>query len=801
MGFSMKFLAGFFIFLHFSSYACISVFKNRVHKTDVVKIKTLEEFALYMTQNLLLQEGQELLFESYKKNWLGGFDVNPSLKQVFSVLKKYPELSKPVLREQILTFPINSYEQPESIKQFIKIFSNSALSRRNNLFQIEANLGFWRKMLGFPEPNIHPKLTRAEKKSLKAAHQKDFLKYLNTVITENDRVFIKNPFKNYMEKMTVLYKALDKHRENLLDQGQDVHNISKAMVDLVDTAGFGNPHFIALLKSKDSLDNLEGVRKILQDRNISVQKLDIAWHFSDLPEFLGVKKYENYSTQVIEMEKNLQTQTITDQSAEIFRIRALSLQESPFRSCLSGDCATNTYFNKALDPNFLYFTLTDKNMRSLGHITVVLGQALNEKRKFVHTAFIDKIQNVPNHKIIPFLEGIRLSVKEEGYKLALPRDVGNASGLSNEDITRAYVKTQILPKLKTSLKDFDPHPNEYYTGGHLGFSQAGYMPTLLEFKGIKPKGHFQINPGEKHPPKLAEKSLSIKSLYKPVLNLKNSPKEESQMRFINNIPEIVRMKGLGFSKKQAKVFLMSKISNLSSSFRIRKQAFYTLTWLIMPAHDSFFWSAERTLDSSPEHRIELFNSFFTNSWRNLSKSFSSFSKKEQKTIIGEMSNWKESAFILKRNFIRNVSILLFLAVDSQKRFMALFDEFFGSVLDVNIIMNDMNLLYFLIKKNHKNLLENAAFLLEKGIDINHKTVTGHSVLMHLVKNLLRRDDFENIDVIEFFIRKGADVNAYTQYGGRLLSQVRSFLKKPENADKKHRWKKIEDLLVQNGAVE
>ena len=75
---------------------------------------------------------------------------------------------------------------------------------------------------------------------------------------------------------------------------------------------------------------------------------------------------------------------------ETFRLRALSLQESSFRGCLGGDCSTRSYFDLALDPNFIYFTLTDVHHRSSGQITVVLGTAVNKKGEVVKTAFVDR---------------------------------------------------------------------------------------------------------------------------------------------------------------------------------------------------------------------------------------------------------------------------------------------------------------------------------------------------------------------------------------------------------------------------
>jgi hypothetical protein len=89
------------------------------------------------------------------------------------------------------------------------------------------------------------------------------------------------------------------------------------------------------------------------------------------------------------------------------------LAEAPFRSCIGGsDCSSRTYLTKALDPNYQYFTLTDAEGYSSGHITVVLGSAPGKAKSRIPSlehgsderklAFIDKIQNVP-HEDLPIM--------------------------------------------------------------------------------------------------------------------------------------------------------------------------------------------------------------------------------------------------------------------------------------------------------------------------------------------------------------------------------------------------------------
>ena len=96
---------------------------------------------------------------------------------------------------------------------------------------------------------------------------------------------------------------------------------------------------------------------------------------------IGSTKKENLSQILSDIQREIQNSPYTVAGQQVFRVRALSLQESPFRGCLGGDCSTEEYFNLGLDPNFISFTLTNEEFQSSGHITVVLGKARSEKEK------------------------------------------------------------------------------------------------------------------------------------------------------------------------------------------------------------------------------------------------------------------------------------------------------------------------------------------------------------------------------------------------------------------------------------
>jgi len=217
-------------------------------------------------------------------------------------------------------------------------------------------------------------------------------------------------------------------------------------------------------------------------------------HFQELQAGLriefptGLSKNENPSQNIQKIEQEILSQgKFTTKPTETVRVRSLSIQEAPFRSCLGGsDCSTRTYFSKALDPNYNYFTMTDSLNNSNGHVTIVLGEAINpQTNQKEKVAFIDKLQNIPNQKIPNFLQAVSLSLRERGYKLGVPEDVGDHNGLSNMDTTRHYVAQEVVPKLTQRLTTFVPHSHQYefkntYSRAYNKLNVKIYEPLSIE---------------------------------------------------------------------------------------------------------------------------------------------------------------------------------------------------------------------------------------------------------------------------------------------------------------------------------
>ena len=678
-----------------------------------------ESFASAMTKGLTLREGQGLLMALYLKNktpYPPEGMIQTLLEDVLRILDSYPEFAKPLLREQVLEFPLIERESPESLKNFVRSFTRSAGRIRNNLFKIEANLGFWMTMLGFSK--------NTEKNS--------FITWLNTTpLDQKTRDFIKDPAKPYKERAVALYRALEEMRkaetaDSRGDNNQVVQRIGQAMANLVYTVGFGNEILKAELKSPDPAQSYSALREILNEQDRLAFDLGFEGHFKELKESLGANIHEE-SKVLTQIAEDIQIQPRTIKGKEVLRLRVLSEQESPFRGCFGGDCSSQSYFEKALDPNFLYFTLTDSQHKSFGQMTLVLGEAENTKGQKVKTAFLDKIQGVSPERLKPMLEGIRLTLKEKGYVLAIPKDIGDfTNGIANESLIRYYVQSNILPLMTESLKGFKPHKHKHNSLFYQGASRADDKLDLWKFEKIQEESYVKIQLGEIHSPKLLMTDVSVRSLYTPVLSLKNSRREEEQTRFLDNLVTLSQIKELGLSENEVREHLKFVLKDTHFSFQVRKKAFFTLIQFEMHKSEvPVFWPV------FPQ-KTDYF--------------LAHFSDKEIVALIGEMSNWKNT-FGYKHTFIKHLNY----NIENQETFLAVInnlDTLWGKIWDRNILLFDA------VQKRDKNAVNK---LLDKEADLNAKNEFDDTPLIVAVSNQYKQ-------IVQILLERGADPNITNDYG-------------------------------------
>ena len=646
-------------------------------------ILNLNGLARAATENAEFSNSQahRSLFQAYRTQFLGKQWTGRTLEDVMSIVEKHPELfaSKPEVRERILTLEQRNYEPPQSLRDVIKRLKNSAHQFQAQLFQPEANIGFWQRLLLPLQKESLSGLNRQEKKAKQQEHKAQFREYFDQVLTPKDREILTDDSRPYQEKTTIIYRILNRIRNQMIEEGKDVKNISQAMVDLVHTSGFRNPHYISMLKSPNALDQIKGLEQILNERDAIAMKLNFEGHFSELTSSLNVDhptgstKNEKFVQVLSDIQKEIQNSPYTIVGNQVLRVRTLSLQESPFSGCLGGtDCATNTYFELALDPNFIYFTLTDTEFTSSGQITVVLGTAYSQKeRSSIKIAFVDKIQNVQQMMVLPMLEAIRLSVEELGYRLSLPINVGGfAYGISNMDTIRAYIDSEVNPLFTHQLENFKPHESHY--DFYKGYSRAYSEPKLLEFE--RQEGNFKIEVGETHTRSKIPEDLKIEDLFKEVLSLKDSKKEEDIIQFMSHLRLLTRIEELGLPQDFAETYLRLKIEDRQISFTVRKKALYTLI----------------DLEKMKEKDI-------------LRLVTEEFSEKEQIEIVGEMSNWLNSNERYKRRFINKFSYE-FLKLHIEEGFQSSFQSIIFDMLSRNLEFKN-NVLLKAVDQENKRVMD------------------------------------------------------------------------------------------------
>ena len=658
-----------------------------------------------MTQNGRLNEYQSGLFQIYKANGFGYpqyDDHKYTLKDVFKILEKHPNLSKIPVREQIIRFEQQFSERDENLNELLSQFKKMSLNLIQNLFQIEDRMNFWNHTLAFRQPPSAVGLTKTQKRELKQQHHQEFLFYLNDFIDKETREFISNPSNHYRLRVITLYKTLELAREKLKHLGKNIRPISKAMVNLIAGAGFLNQDYLDMLNNSKSVTT--GMRKILQERE------DIAVELG-FEGFLDFKKFFEVSDSFQDISVKIENKLLTNQ-AQTLRLRALSLQESPFRSCLSGDCTTQLYFALGLHPNFLFFTLTDEYNRSSGQITVVLGYAKDHEGNQVKTAFVDNIHNVLPEHIVPMLEGIRLGLAEYGYRLALSNLDGQKQELSNEKIIRNYVNNEILPHLTFDLNQFTMMHNSNLFQKYL-YREYDRI-KMIEFEGplAQNDSSFTITPGSKYLPNSIHEDLSVDFFNQDFLNLEASKTEAHQMKFLDNIPIFISMSNTHATMIENR--LLNNIQDNKISFYVRKHSLYGLF--------KFFPDTINVL------LINQLLHYFT--------------LKERKEILGEQYTWN------------NIFIEQLKKADAPLSFVESFIETFG--MD---IFRSISIIKMLFLRGRKNTL---MILIEKGLDVNIKLDNG-STLLHIAAEKYFFSGAE-IVMVRHLIKNGADVNAKGELG-------------------------------------
>ena len=726
-------VAGFFLFCLAYTWAGSS---SQAVSCERV-ISNINELAAAVTEKAEFSNSENhiRLFELYRLHFLGKRDTEKTLEGVMNLVEEYPELSKPALREQILTLEEKHYEPSQRLREVVKRLKDSADQFQASFFQQEANIGFWQKLLMPLKKSDLEGLSAQEKKAKKKEHKAQFREYFDQVLTPEDREILEYDFLNDIEKTIAVYRILERIHAQMTEEGRDVQALSQAMVDLVHTSGFKSLHYINQLKNQNTLNQIKGLKNILEERNTVAEQLGFEGQFSELINSLNVDhptgstKNENLFQILSDIQRDVQNSSYTVESRQVFRVRALSLQESPFRGCLGNDCSTDQYFDLALDPNFLYFTLTNEEIQSSGHITVVLGKAYSKKKKrLIKIAFVDKIQEVPQAVILPMLEAVRLSLEELGYRLGLPVGVGSRTGLSDTDMIRDYMDSEVNPFFTHQLEGFKPHKNQY--GFDKGYSRAYSKPEILEFERWESDG-FKIEEGEIYTGSKIPEELKMADLYQDVLSLKDSEKEENQIQFMNHLRSSIKIEGLDLSIAFVKDYLNSKIKDKQVSFKLRKKALYTLFGL---------WTETNKAMINRDEILSLLENF---------------SLEEKTEILGEMGNWKNSNENYRLQFI---DIFSWNIIDNSL-IKDVFNSPLRQIFNINALNGDgETILFSAVREGQRSRVK---FLLDHGADIHAVNIYEETVLFLAVR-------WGQRIIAKMLLDHGAEINVINIKGETVL---------------------------------
>jgi formylglycine-generating enzyme required for sulfatase activity len=568
-------------------------------------IHDIKSFGESMTQGMLLNPEQSDLFELYRGLFFGDprtpIDA-ANLNTVTEYLEVFPELTKEPFREYEISSVEKKYEIPESLNKYLKSQFQTSGQVRSNLFQIESNLGYWKKILDYHEIEISSSLSKEDQKAAQRLAKEEFEAFLNRVISKYNRDLLsdlKLDHIDYLEKTKALYMTLKEMLKWMTKKGYQTQHLRQAIVDLIQYVGFGNQATVALLKSSNGLDRIEGLKKLINERDSLALDLGYRGMFEELMfhmniEFpTGFSKNETPEGVIEKIEKEVLSGPVSYVSKETVRVRSLSIQESPFRSCLGGDCSSRFYFSKALDPNFYYFTLTDSDHRSSGHVTVVLGSATDsQSQKKVKVAFLDKMQNIPLQQIPEFLNAVAMALKEKGFQLALPMEVGDHNGISNMPTISDYLRTEIIPALNHKLLTFEVDDKKYKFKNV--YSRAYNFLNLLVYDLRKLETDTVIQLGRHYETTRADRKLDKSTLLDEFFKLRESENQKDLFKYVTSEKLVQQLDQLGLYSMPEFLKDIEQIGQRENmSFNLRKQIMMTL--LIREANKKSDWPIRKIL--------------------------------------------------------------------------------------------------------------------------------------------------------------------------------------------------------------
>ncbi len=789
----------------YAQKTCESLFteSNSIQKTQVTD---LNSFGKAMTEGMLLAPEQSDIFEVYRKVFFGDSNTSvdgKTLKSVTEILKKHPELTKPMFTEFNISTVEKIYETPEALAKYIRSQTSTAGQVRSNLFQIDANLGYWKKLLDYQDIPTPEGLTKDQQKDFQKKSKERFVTYLNRIINKTNRDLLadlKNENTTYTQKAQALFETLRYLESWMQKKDRNTQPIRQAMLDLVYTVGYGNKSSLDLLKSPNGTVKIQGLQQLWAEADGFAEAVGYKNHFTELKQKLkidfptGLSKNEDPQLLIKHFDLLVQQSNFTTKPTNSIRVRSLSIQESPFRSCLGKDCSTRTYFDKALDPNYIYFTMTDSSYKSDGHATLVLGTAINKQNGHLEkVAFLDKLQNIPTTMIELFLNAVDQSLQTKGYHLAIPtylgKDIPGHGGISNMDVITDFVQQNIMPRLNQLRPEFTPQEHQFQFKN--AYSRGDKKLEVRIFEGKPLDQNTEIRKGNEVQSYPSDATLNKEQLAQQVLKLKDSENSEDIIKFISLSEGIVKL-GL-YTKDQLSIDLDHIAGDTKRPLKIRKLAMYQKTSMASDIAKELGDFLEKLSDQDLNQTVNELLSFKNSSHASLKKlsnemTFPNYLSSprvisaliKNKFDINALDNNGQAAihvaaqtghkdiieFILKqpgidlntKNKFGNTA-LHYAAVKGHKDIVELILKQPSVDLNAKDQLGD-TALHFAAVKGHKDFFE--LILKQPGVDLNAKNRSGDTALILAAEK-------RHKDIVEFLVKQpGVDLNAKSHSGDTAL---------------------------------
>ncbi len=401
-------------------------------------------------------------FQFYIKQSFQGqveFASEPNFQSLLALEAKFDPNGKYLFGGVEIQSTKSTYPVSAELKRFVSDLIKGMGTLKALFLQPVANLGAWSKLkadgvnfmnqdrLDLLMDEVVPNLQNIDFNSVLIAYMKFFLK---AELSADIRA-------SFIESLIHMFALMDPLIQEGLrsDRGEDVIEALKAYLDLrLDLQRrFGDPS-----------------EKALQRPVVKVP-------------LLSKEKFTNQISRLESAMLDGESRTLS----EIQWVRPLSMMEAPFRSCLAGsDCSSRTYFDRALDPAFYYFTLTDSSQKSKGHVTIVLGDAV-DNGKTIPIALVDKIQDIEASQVPLLLEAVRQSVEKQGYTLVVSSPFNRgANGISNYEQIRIAVAKMLPYAQQTRLL------THHQTRASANDFSTGYS-TVFDVKEVKPLLPLQLS--------------------------------------------------------------------------------------------------------------------------------------------------------------------------------------------------------------------------------------------------------------------------------------------------------------------